>query len=579
MLMSANQYLKKRTRSSLLILSLFLCNICLAQAPKPVKVSGKMGITYEHYGLSKNPPGTYMLPRRPWNQVRVNFQPTFQFGKNFSIPFNFSFVTRPTNFAGPFAGIRNQSFGQFITNPANRFGINPKYKWAELQLGTQYLNYSNLSTGDIGIFGVGVDLRPKNFVLKLFTGSSQRGINYVFPGTVPTGTPGAYERNHWMAQFGIEKTDNYRFLINAVHGKDKSGALSSPPLFTRPQEGFNFSVIADKYFAKKFFIKTEFGMAYYTKDIVTPPTLVKTLTFSPFIYSRASTQKDYAAEASIGRKSDKFDLSYTTKYIGAGFQTMGFPYMQQDHWDNTLNTRFTAMKNKMNVVASAGIRKNNLSSTSLKSNQFIGNINWFTQFSEKFSLNVNYNNFGFTTATTSSFAGIRNVSNDFGVTPTYTWTTSKALNLLTFSYNYSKYNETILGVTTSNNTHMVLLSYIPTYLQKEISPEFSALYFYNDMPSFKNRLVTLTAGLGTPAFKKKVQLKGQLQYTLGNLNNFTSNHNLIPSLNIDYKIQKKLTLAAFLTTSYFKYGNELGGIFIGARYFETRSRLSLLYKF
>jgi hypothetical protein len=47
----------------------------------------------------------------------------------------------------------------------NNFAVNPKYKWAEIQLGTQYLNYSNLSTGDIGIFGAGFDLRPGKFEL------------------------------------------------------------------------------------------------------------------------------------------------------------------------------------------------------------------------------------------------------------------------------------------------------------------------------------------------------------------------------------------------------------------------------
>ena len=58
--------------------------------------------------------------------------------------------------------LKNQTLAQFITNPMNSFGINPKYKWAELQLGTQYLNYSNLSTGDIGMFGIGFDLQAQN---------------------------------------------------------------------------------------------------------------------------------------------------------------------------------------------------------------------------------------------------------------------------------------------------------------------------------------------------------------------------------------------------------------------------------
>ena len=114
---------------------------CYGQDKKPsFSASGTMGVTYEGYGLTRKPSGWMgYTPRRPWNQVRFNFSPTFNFGKNFSLPININFAAIPTNFAGPFAGIKKPYFGQFITNPMNNFGLNPKYKWAELQLGTQYL--------------------------------------------------------------------------------------------------------------------------------------------------------------------------------------------------------------------------------------------------------------------------------------------------------------------------------------------------------------------------------------------------------------------------------------------------------
>ena len=140
-------------------LFIFLCQLA-ANAQKPsFSVSGTAGVSYEYYGLSRKPTGwTGYTPRKPWNQVRFNFSPQMKFGNNFSLPLNFNFAMKPTNYAGPYSGITKQSFGQFITNPMNSFGLNPKYKWAELQLGTQYLNYSALSTGDIGVFGVGFDL-------------------------------------------------------------------------------------------------------------------------------------------------------------------------------------------------------------------------------------------------------------------------------------------------------------------------------------------------------------------------------------------------------------------------------------
>ena len=55
--------------------------------------------------------------------------------KKFHPAFQFQFCDEAHQFCRAFAGIKKQSFGQFITNPMNSFGLNPKYKWAELQLG------------------------------------------------------------------------------------------------------------------------------------------------------------------------------------------------------------------------------------------------------------------------------------------------------------------------------------------------------------------------------------------------------------------------------------------------------------
>jgi hypothetical protein len=553
-----------------------LLNKAKAKVKEKLNVSGTMGVTYEGYGLSRNPSGwTGYQPRRPWNQVRFNFTPTFKFGKNFSLPFNFNFAAIPTNFAGPYAGIKKPSFGQFITNPMNSFGINPKYKWAELQLGTQYLKYSDLSTGDIGVFGYGFDLRPKTFRFKFFTGISQQGINYVATPPVVTG---AYQRKNWMAQIGIEKEDSYLFAINVAKGKDVPSSSAPPPLTIRPQEGVVLSLVSDLYLEKGFYFKAEGAQSTFTKDVATPfSPVLKSM--KPFIEAHTSTITDFAAQAAVGKKGKKLDLGVMVKYLGAGFQTIGYPFLQSDRLDYTLNTRINAWKNKMNIVASIGQRVNNVNNTALKAKQFIGNLNWFTQFSDKFSLNVSYNNFGFQTASGFNPYGIKNVSNDLGINPTFTFTGKKIIHLISMSYNYSKYDErdVITGLTTSNNTHTALLTYVPTYLEKEIAPDFSILYFYNDVPGAKITLATLSAALSMPAVKRKMRLRGQLQYTLGKLNNFSNSNNLIASCNIDFKLTKKLTWATFLTTNYFKYGNEI--LPNGANYTETSCRTGFQYRF
>lgn len=547
----------------------------------PFKISGTIGVSYEHYGLSRKPTGwTGFSPRKPWNQLRFNFTPTMQFGKNFSLPVNFNFATTPTNYAGPYTGIGKQNLGQFLTNPMNSFGLNPKYKWAELQLGTQYLSYSELSTGDIGVFGVGFDLRPKGYFIKFFTGLSQQGVNFY---TGPPATTGAYKRKNWMFSLGKMKEEKYEFAINFVKAKDDSASASPPPPSVKPQEGFTMSLVGKTFFNKGWYIKLEGAQSIYTKDLGLPLDS-SVSSFKPFIKGHVSTIKDYAGDAGIGKKGKNFDVGVKLKYIGAGFQTPGYPFMLPDRFDYTLNTRFNAWKNKsgvykMNVVASVGQRVNNVTSTTLKAKQFIGNLNWFTQFDDHFSLNVSFNNFGFQTPGGINPYGIKNVSNDFGVNPSYTWGNDKVIHMLSMNYNYSKYDErdVLTGNITSNNTHTGLLTYVPTFLTKDLSPDFTFMYFKNALPGFKLTLITLSSGLSMPALKKKLNLRGQLQYNYSKTNSFKNNNNLIASFNSDWKLTKKLTWSTYISSNHFKYGDEI--IPNSASYLESIIRTGFNYRF
>jgi hypothetical protein len=565
-----------------LIFFLLLGISLFAQKPKlpSLSVSGTMGVTYEGYGLDRNPTGwAGYTPRRPWNQVRFSFMPNFKFGKNFSLPFNINLAALPTNFAGPYSGFipggPKQNFKQWITNPVNNIAVNPKYKWAELQLGTQYLRYSELSTGDIGIFGAGFDLRPKNYRIKFFTGTSQPGINY-FAG--PPTLTGAFKRSNWMFQIGKEKEDKYEVAFNFAKGKDVLSSSAPPPVTLKPQEGFVISLVTNVFLKKGWYVKFEGAQSIFTTDLTTSATvLVKS--FEPFIKAHTATNRDYAASGGIGKKGKNFDIGISSKYLGAGFQTVGYPYLQPDRLDYTLNTKWNTWKNKMNIVASLGQRVNNISNTTLKAKQLIGNLNWFTQFNDNWGLNVNYNNFGFQSASGLNPFGIKNVSNDLGISPTYNWSNSKMSHMINLSYNYSKYDErdVLTGTTTSNNTHTALLTYVPTYFNRDVTPDFSIMYFYNDVPLAKTTLATISSGLGIPVAKKKIQLHGQLQYNLTKLNAYSGDNNLIASCSVDWKITKQFSWATFLSTNYFKYGNSI--LPNGANYLESTCRTGFQYKF
>ncbi|MCX6222533.1 MAG: hypothetical protein NTZ69_16300 [Bacteroidia bacterium] len=587
------------------LLTLFLAFQASAQEKEKKKLftlSGDMGIWYEGYGLDKTPgspvPDFYKA-RRPWSLFRYTFNPIFNIGK-WEIPVNFNFSLSPglSGFSPGFGGFNSNlnnfivpgapklSIWQFLTNPANNFGLRPKIGSTEFMLGTQYLKYSDLSTGDLGIFGYGVNLSPGKFRIKLFRGVSQSPVNYLAPTLIPPsdGIVGAYQRNQWMAQFGLEKEGKYFAGFNVVKSVDKTGSVTSPPIFPIvPQENMVVSFLANVTTDKGWKYFVELGQSFYTRDLNMPLSASPVEDFKPFISTHTSTGKDNAVTLGILKKGKDWEIGTKFNYYGAGYYTAGYPFMNNDRMEYLLNTRFNAWQKKMNIVASIGERFGNLSRVSGPdlTKQIIANVNVFTQFNDRFSMNASFNNFGFNSP---GLSGYKSVSNELSINPAYTWSNSTMSNLLSGTYTWSKYNETILNVTTNNNTQTALILYVPTFFNKKISPDFSLMWFKNATLLINLTLLTATSGMSWKV-SKKFKVKGQLQYCLSTMTPFTANKNLLATGSFDWNILKKLTWQLAVTANLYHFGSELPGNSLTPPYpgvpgyLESTLRTGLQYKF
>jgi hypothetical protein len=549
---------------------------------KKVTLTGDMGVWYEGYGLSKSPENSvpnFYQPRKPWNSLRYAFNPSISYGK-WTIPFNFNFSMLQNNFITPITSGK-QSVWQFLTNPANNFGISPKIGTTEILLGTQTLHYSDLSTGDVGIFGYGFNLSPGKFRIKFFNGVSQRPIDYLAPNIA-----GAFQRNHIMGQVGLEKEGKYFVGFNIVRAADKVNSITSFPLPPiNPQENVVLTFLADATTNNGWTYHLELGQSYHTTNLFTPPSTLIVPDFKPFLKAYTSTNKDNAVMLAVTKKGSDWEIGGKFNYYGAGYFTAGYPFMTNDRMEYLANTRFNAIKKKVNVVASLGQRFGNLSKVSGPNitKQLIANINVFTQFTDKLSLNTSFNNFGFNSADVS---GYKSVSNELSINPSYTWTTTTMSNLISATYTWSKYDETIIlpASFTQNNTQTVLLLYVPTFFKSKISPDFSIMWFKNSAPSIDLTLFTASGGMNWK-LNDKITLKGQLQYNLSNTAPFTANKNLLATAGYDWTLYKKLTWQMLLTGNLYKYGTELPGsalvpLYSGyPGYLESSIRTGLQYKF
>lgn len=556
-------------------------------------IHGTAGVSYEGYGLDLTPgPPTprFYNARRPWNVVRFNFNPVVKMGK-WTIPANFNFSPMQTNFTTPAVPGR-QSFWQFLTNPMNNFGINPTLGKTELLLGTQYIKYSDLSTGDLGIFGAGANLSPGKFRIKAFAGVSQRPINYLAPGFGPIGTAGAYQRNHYMLQLGLEKEAKYFVGFNFVKSKDKAGSVSPsplPPLLSplQPMDNMIVSFVAKTQTKKGWLYNVEVGQSFYTRNQNAAPVVSPYKDFKPFINQNISTTRDNAISTGIVKKGKDWEIGGKMSYYGAGYYTAGYNFLANDRLEYLMNTKFNAFKKKTNVVAAIGQRFGNWNYTSgpNRTRQIIANANVFSQFNEHFTLNISFNNFGFNAP---SLTGYKSVSNELSANPTYTWTTKTMSHLISGTYTWSKYDETTYPgpVLSQNNTQTALLLYVPTFFNKKISPDFSVMWFENSSkPTLVDiNLWSFSAGLGWK-LNKKLNLKGQLSYNISSISPFTADKNLLATAGFDWKLTKKLSWRASMSGNMFRYGSSLLGTSLlppysgMPHYLESSLRTGLQYKF
>lgn len=315
----------------------------------------------------------------------LNGSTTLQF-YDVAIPFSFTWSEQERNFSQPF----------------NKYGASPYYKWITLHAGWRNLYFSDYTLSGATFLGGGLELKPGKLRATVMYGKfrnkvsvsqeNQSKYSYLLP---------SYERWGMGLKIGFGKGPNYTDLIlfKAVDKQDSILAKQTDSVGIKPMENIAIGIKSTYLLFKAIDMNVDFALSAVTLDSRYNDSNITELKdvkpYSKYLTLNRSTVPYLAGNASIGygRKMYRVKLEY--RRVDPEYQTLGTYYMANDIKQITISPTFMLFKNRLIINGSYGVRTNNLLKDQLNTTtNRIGSA--FINLNPKphFGFNVNYTNYG-----------------------------------------------------------------------------------------------------------------------------------------------------------------------------------------
>ncbi|MBL0176940.1 MAG: hypothetical protein IPP94_17055 [Ignavibacteria bacterium] len=543
------------------------------ESPSAIRLSGSATLTGDVYDFSSTPSGAEQA-RRPVNLWRLIFNPVITIGDLVTLPFSIMVSSRETNTVT--ASVPSPSFIQFLQNPANNIGMlsfTPRIGWAQASLGSHVPQYSELSTGDEQIFGAGLELKPGSFRFAVNGGTSQRAIE---PDSLNS-VRGAYARHMYSAKIGYGKEDASFADLNIVRAKDDVSSLGTRPAGIDPQEGL---VVTANYrigLSDNTSVTGEIGGSAFTRDLGADIASVSSPVPESVYKHRISTATDYAGTLMFNYSEKAWGFKAGSKYIGAGYFSLAFPYMQPDRLDFLLAPYAKLFENTLSMNGSIGYRTNNLSETKAStSSQLIGSFTAIAMVSENISFNTRYANYGIRNRMQVDTLKIDMVTNSFSLSPSFNIPTTALINTIPLSWSLDAYNEvnTMTQREMTNNTQSYMGMYMASFIEIPLSSTLTVSYMTNDVPDAELELLSASAGLSYRLLENAVRPSLNVTWSQNSMASFTPDEQFLVRVGAEWSITPSLTFTLAATSNSYRYGTSRPDVSFRETFLETSLSMS-----
>lgn len=390
-------------RTSHIIALGFLCLICglpfrlaaqdLSQIgkTKPVTFGGSLNMQAGPYlyfgdGDPRNDPFWWQINGSP----SVNIY-------GWQIPFSFNF------------GSRNRSFSQ----PFNRYGVSPYYKWITLHAGYRSIRMNPYVMSGVQFLGGGVEMNPKGFRFSAFYGRFAKPIAQDTNATITEAPSAAFQRMGYGAKVGVGNRRSY-FDISLVKVYDEIKSIAILDTASlKPQDNVALGVSSRLAISRRLTFSVDVGLSLLNRDLnlVVLDTVQQYNPFPNFFQPRVGVQLLKAGNASVSYNHKNFSLKVQAKQVDPDYRALAAFYQQTDIRSVTIEPSIRLKKNKIKLSGSIGKQQDNITGRkSFTSVRTISSANVMLQPTKNYNLNLGFSNYG-----TAQEQGLRVVNDTFRV--------------------------------------------------------------------------------------------------------------------------------------------------------------------
>lgn len=320
------------------------------------------------------------------------------------VPFSWYINGNPTlvvkGITFPFAFIYSEQERNF-TQPFNKYGVSPYYKWLTLHAGYRNIYYSDYTLAGATFLGGGFDANPGNLRIGAVYGKFRNRTlideanlsrySYVVP---------AYERWGYAFKVGFGKGPNFTdfYVFGAKDKVDTAVMAQADAAQIKPMENLVLGLKSNYTFLKYFDANLDLAASTVTLDTRLEDSIgneTQLRTINGIIHVNRSTVPYLAGTGSLSYNRRKFRIKAEYKRVDPQYQTLGSYYINNDLKQYTLSPTFNLLRNKLMVNGSFGFRFNNLLGDQINTTKnTIGSA--YLQYTPgpQFGIGLNYSNFG-----------------------------------------------------------------------------------------------------------------------------------------------------------------------------------------